>query len=52
MNNQACKVRPEIIDVNSNEPAYYPFSIKTSKNVVAAVIILMIYMPKYVLLML
>ena len=31
MNNQACKVRPEIINVNSNEPAYYPFSIKTSK---------------------
>ena len=33
MNNQACKVRPEIINVNSNEPAsvFYPFSIKTSK---------------------
>ena len=31
MNNQACKVRPEIINVNSNEPAYYPFSIKTNK---------------------
>ena len=29
--NQACKVRPEIINVNSNEPVFYPFSIKTSK---------------------
>ena len=28
MNNQ---VRPEIINVNSNEPIFYPFSIKTSK---------------------
>ena len=26
MNNQACKVRPEIINVNSDEPAFYPFS--------------------------
>ena len=31
MNNQACKVRPEIININSNEPVFYPFSIKTSK---------------------
>ena len=31
MNNQACKVRPGIVNVNSNEPAFYPFSIKTSK---------------------
>ena len=31
MNNQECKVRPEIINVNSNEPVFYPFSIKTSK---------------------
>ena len=31
MNNQACKVRPEIFNVNSNEPVFYPFSIKTSK---------------------
>ena len=31
MNNQACKVRPEIVNVNSNEPVSYPFSIKTSK---------------------
>ena len=31
MNNQGCKVRPEIINVNSNEPVFCPFSIKTSK---------------------
>ena len=31
MINQACKVRPEIINLNSNEPLCYPFSIKTSK---------------------
>ena len=31
MNNQACKVRPEIINVNSNDPVFYPFSIKTSE---------------------
>ena len=31
MNNQALKVRPEIVNVNSNEPVFYPFSIKTSK---------------------
>ena len=31
MKNQECKVRPEIINVNSNEPVFYPFSIKTNK---------------------
>ena len=31
MNNQTCKVRPEIINVNSNEPVLYHFNIKTSK---------------------
>ena len=31
MNNQVCKVRPEIVNVNSKEPVFYPFSIKTSK---------------------
>ena len=31
MNNQPCKSRPEIVNVNSNEPVFYPFSIKTSK---------------------
>ena len=31
MNNQVCKVKPEIINVNSNEPVFYSFSIKTSR---------------------
>ena len=31
MNNQECKVRPKIINVNGNEAVFYPFSIKTSK---------------------
>ena len=31
MNNQECKVRPEIVNVNSDEPVFYSFSIKTSK---------------------
>ena len=29
INNQECKVRPEIVNVNNNEPAFYPYSIKT-----------------------
>ena len=31
MNNQVCEVRPEIININSNEPLFYPFSVKISK---------------------
>ena len=31
MNNQAYKIRPEIININSNEPVFSPFIIKTSK---------------------
>ena len=31
MNNQPCKARPEIINVSSNDPIFYPFSFKTSK---------------------
>ena len=31
VSNKECKVRPEIVNVNSNEPVFYPFSIKTSK---------------------
>ena len=42
--NQECKVRPKIADINSNNPIFYPFSIKI--NVVVIVIILMIHMHK------
>ena len=31
MTNQECEVRPEIVNVNSDEPVFYPFRIKTSK---------------------
>ena len=31
MNNQECKVRPEIVNVNSSDPVFFAFSIKTSK---------------------
>ena len=31
MKNQGCKVRPEIININSNNPIFYPFSIKINK---------------------
>ena len=31
MNNQECKVRPEIADINSNNPMFYPFSVKINR---------------------
>ena len=31
MNNQECKVRPEIINLNTNEPLFCPYSIKINK---------------------
>ena len=31
MNSQECIVRLEIVNVNSDEPVFFPFSIKTSK---------------------
>ena len=31
MNNRKCKVRPEIVNVNSDEPVFFPFSIKINK---------------------
>ena len=31
MNNLECKIRPEIINLNTNEPMFYPYSIKISK---------------------
>ena len=29
--NQECKIRPEVININSNNPIFYPFSIKINK---------------------
>ena len=31
MNNQKCKVRPKIVDINSNSPMFCPFGIKVNK---------------------
>ena len=31
MNNQECKVRLEIININSNDPSFYPYRVKISK---------------------
>ena len=31
MNNQECKIRPEIINVNTNETVFYPYSITINK---------------------
>ena len=31
MNNQECKVRPQIVNVNSDDRVFFPFNIKTSK---------------------
>ena len=31
MHNQECRIRPEIININSNEPMIYPYSIKVNK---------------------
>ena len=50
MKNQECKVGPKIIDINSNNPMFYPFSIKV--NVMVIVIILMTHMQEFVFLIL
>ena len=31
MKNQECKARPKIVDINSNNPIFYHFSIKVNK---------------------
>ena len=31
MNNQECKIRTEIINLNTNEPIFYPNSIKINR---------------------
>ena len=31
MNNQECKMRTEIINLNTNEPMFYPYSIKINR---------------------
>ena len=31
MSDQECKIRPEITNINSNEPSFYPYTVKISK---------------------
>ena len=31
LKNQECKVRPKIVDINSNNPMFYPFSVKINE---------------------
>ena len=31
MNNQECKTRPQVVNVNGDEPVFFPYSIETSK---------------------
>ena len=31
MNNQECKTRPQVVNVNGDEPVFFPFGIETSK---------------------
>ena len=47
MNNQQRKARPEVININSNDPLFYTFSIKIINQVVI-VIISMIHMQNCV----
>ena len=51
MNNQKYKVSPEIVDVSSNNPIFYPFSVKINRCSVI-VIVLMILMQGFAVLML
>ena len=31
INNQECKIRPKIININSDVPSFYPYSIRVNK---------------------
>ena len=51
MTNQECKTRPQVVNVNGDEPVFFPFIIETI-NAVAVVVMLIIRMQKFVFLML
>ena len=51
INNQKCKIRLQIININSNEPSFYPYS-SEKIHVVVVAITLMIHMQIYVFLIL
>ena len=31
MNNQECKTRPQVVNINSDNPFFYPYSIEVNK---------------------
>ena len=31
LNHRLCQVRPKLVDINSNEPIYYPFTVTVNK---------------------
>ena len=39
MNNQESKIRPEIININNNEPSFYPYSILVNKCILLCIYI-------------
>ena len=51
MNNQECKTRPQVVNVNGDEPVFFHLVLK-QVNVVVVVIISTIHMQKCVFLML
>ena len=51
MKNQECKTRPQVVNVNADEPAFFHL-VQKQVNAVAVVIILTIHMQKFVFLML
>ena len=51
MKNQECKVRPEIVDINRNNPIFYTILVLQEINVVIIVIMLAIHMQEFVFLM-
>ena len=51
-NNQECKIRPETVDVSSNEPVFFYLIVLKQVNIVVVVITLTIHLQSYVFLML
>ena len=56
MNNQECKTRPQVVNVNGDEPEFFPFFYNCffwkQVNVMVVVIILTIHMQHFAFLML
>ena len=48
MSNQECKTRPQVVNVNGDEPVFFPFSAETSKCSVSCNNINYLYAKIYV----